>query len=149
MAETEFIVDEKLRYTILFIGVENKKITCFTDQTSKYFIDTIQEFDELSIAVPDLIVFDAINKECINAVRKIDKLVLVPIIIISDTFTDLDSIESISNFPRLLICNTTVAVSKAFERRIESLINRKNCILSARTGLIIKYTIFVINNNNG
>jgi AraC-like DNA-binding protein len=138
-----------MNVTVLFINIMNSKISQFAPHSNRICVDSLAQFDSKSMPAPNVIIFDRVQKGIIDEIRKDDRLVMVPIIIISDVFDDVAQIESISNVPRLIVCNTINAFTAKFEKRIKSLVERKNPILAARTGIVIKYTIFIINNSVG
>lgn len=142
--------EQKKNVHILFIGVQNPHILQLQPGAERSIINSIDDLnDAISERTPDLIVFGSVQKEAVERIRKTDKLVLVPVLIIADSFEGVSSFDSVALIPRVIICNTCAAGMEQFTKRIKAVIEKKNKILPARTGMIVKYTILFLNNSVG
>lgn len=150
MAENEETTSSLNKATILFVDVQNPHVEEVGHNAKKFFITSTKNVNEIvKQATPDLIIFDKINPPEIEAIRENENLVMVPIIVIADSFEGNKELEFITAVPRLIICNTCAIRLSVFEKRLELLFEKKNTILPARTGMIVKYTILFINNSIG
>lgn len=139
---------------LLLIGVNNQRVLNFTSCANVTKIDSVEELPVLHqngtekncfVSIPDFIIFDSIKKSEIEKIRENDLFVSVPILIIQNDFEDKSLFDEISETPRLLVCNTCVVNSEVFQKHLLALAEKKEKILSSRTGVIVKYTIFFIN----
>lgn len=135
---------------ILFVGVTNHHVVQFAPDSQKITVaSALDVTDEIRARNLQLIVFDSIRAGEVELLRKYDDLVLVPVLIISDSFEGVTSLDSIMSLPRVVLCNTCAAKSQLFVKRLLSLVNRDISLLPARTALIVKYTVLFINNSVG
>ena len=149
MLEVENLEGKK-QIHILFIGVQNPHILQLQPESQKTILTSIDELsDSVLNEIPDLIVFGTVQKEAVERIRKTEKLVLVPVLIVADTFEGVPSFDSIAAIPRVIICNTCAAEKELFVQRMKEIIDKKKKVLPARTGMIVKYTILFINNSVG
>lgn len=139
---------------LILIGVKNQRVLNFSYSAKVTEINSAEELPlqnqnltekYCSVSIPDFIVFDSIKKSEIEKIRENDLFVSVPILIIQNDFEDKSLFDEISETPRLLVCNTCVVNSEVFQKHLLALAEKKKKILSSRTGVIVKYTIFFIN----
>lgn len=133
---------------VLLIGVKNlsaeKLFKGF--QISRISSCTfLTEFYEYN--VPHLIVFEQVNREDIETLRKHELLLRTPILILKDSFFDIQEIQNITNLPGIIFCNTSVALSECFQNRLNAIAAGKEKIMNARSGIIVKYALHFINTN--
>lgn len=133
---------------IIFVGIKNPLLKFFSKENETEVVSSVSFLSVISVRfVPDLIVFDDVSDADILAVRKIDKLVKVPVLISCESFKDRNNFSSISSFMNVIVCNDCVSKSDAFVEHLELLMNGKKKLLSAKTSSIVKYTILYINKN--
>lgn len=150
MAEKDETISSLNKATILFVDVQNSHVAEFGHNAKKFFISSARSANEIvKQASPDFVIFDKIIPQEIDEIRGNENLVMVPIVVIADSFEGNKDFESITAVPRLIICNTCAIRLRIFEKRLELLFEKKNTILPARTGMIVKYTILFINNSIG
>ncbi|MGN0729634.1 helix-turn-helix transcriptional regulator [Treponema sp.] len=133
---------------IIFIGSQTPLLKILAKENETEVISSASFLSTIAARfTPDLIVFDSIQDTDIIEVRKIERLVFVPVLIIAESFKELNNLNSISDFSNVIICNETVSCTEEFVERLKSLMTKKQAVLPARTGAIVKYTILYMNKN--
>ncbi len=133
---------------IIFIGTKNPLLKFFSKENETEVVSSVSFLPMISARfIPDLVVFDDISEADILAVRKIDKLIKVPVLISCESFKDQNNFSSITSFMNVIVCNDCVSLSDVFFEHIMLLMNGKKKLLSAKTSSIVKYTILYINKN--
>jgi AraC-like DNA-binding protein len=105
----------------------------------------MQEFAEAaSKEAPGLVVLGKIDIEAIKAIQSRPATVMVPIIILPESVTSAEDIAAVCKYPRVLLCNRTVANSAEFKKRVQA-IRAGEAILPLYTGALVKRSIFYFN----
>lgn len=105
----------------------------------------LTEFYEYN--VPQLIVFEHVDRDEIETLRKHELLLRIPILIVNESFLDMREIQNITSLPGIIFCNTSVALSDSFQTRLNKITSGKEKIMNARSGIIVKYALHFINTN--
>ena len=133
---------------ILFIGTELTHLKNWSEDDRTEVISSINFLDSVIMSfTPDLIIFDSMNNTDVRKIRESEKLVRVPVLIIEKSFAEVNNLNLISDYPKVLICNKEIAQTVEFYKRISSIIEKRSKILPPRTGITIKYAILYINKN--
>lgn len=133
---------------VLLIGVKNIPVEKIFNGYQISRISScafLTEFHEYNL--PDLICFETISREDINVLRNNPLLVMTPVLVLSDSFSSAEQIQSIADLPRVIFCNSSIASDGIFQERIKLITDKKSKPLNARSGLIVKYAIHFININ--
>lgn len=133
---------------IIFIGTRSPLLKILSKENEIEAVSSISFLQNLTVRFsPDLIVFDSLSGADILEVRKTERLAFVPVLIEAEHFKELNNLNSISNFMNVLICNQSISAEPAFIERLKGIMSRKQSILPARTGSIVKYVILYMNKN--
>lgn len=133
---------------IIFIGSDSRLLKKWAAANITEVISSISFLDNLLPRfVPDLIVFENVRDVDIAEIRRNELLVFVPVLVAADSFESFSNLAGIAGFPRVLLCNTCVALSDAFYSELKKIFSSKKNILPARTGAIVKYAVLFINKN--
>jgi AraC-like DNA-binding protein len=95
---------------------------------------------------PSLVVFKDLDLEAVAEVRQHPITAVVPILVIPDLITRMADVITLSQYSRILLCNSSVAASPEFFERIRGLLGGAE-ILPCHTGALIKKTILAFNEN--
>ena len=105
------------------------------------------EFDHiLNEITPSLIVFETIDEESIKKIRKNQKTVLVPVLVLPDSILSEEEVEMLCSHPRIILCNSGAAESEQFDKRIHEILAGDE-ILPPHTGALVKKAILYLNKN--
>jgi len=133
---------------ILFIGTELTHLNNWSSEDRTEVISSINFLDAVIMSfMPDLIIFDSMKNTDVKKIRENEKLVRVPVVIIEKSFAEVNNLNPIADYPKVLICNKELAETKEFYDRIDRLLSKKTPILPPRTGIIVKYAILYMNKN--
>ena len=133
---------------ILFIGTELTQLRNWSGDDRTEVISSINFLDAVIMSfMPDLIVFDSMKNTDVKKIRENEKLVRVPVLIIEKSFAEVNNLNAIADYPKVLICNKNIAETPEFFGRIDAILNKKQKILPTRTGIMVKYAIMFINKN--
>lgn len=135
---------------ILFVDVENPQVKKLFESAEVQNVSSATHLFYFSQNnLPHLIVLDRVNCAEIEALRRNDLFISIPILILQESFSDEKELYPISNFPRILLCNICAAKTELFQSRLKLIAEKKAENLPARTGAIVKYAIYFINQNVG
>lgn len=136
---------------LLLIAVKNQKIIDFASAAKVTKIDSVEELSLLNKNKEkfNFIVLDSAKKVEIDKIRSIDLFIPIPILIILNSFESKNNFEEVTDLPRLILCNTCAFSMAQFKKQLTLIAQGKKRILPSKTGLIVKYTIFFINNEIG
>ena len=133
---------------IIFIGNQTPLLKILAKENETEVISSVTFLSTLATRfAPDLIVFDSVQDADILEVRKVEKLIFVPVLITAENFKELNNLNSISDFSNVIICNQSVSQSSQFVERLKNLMSKKQPVLPSRTGSIVKYAILYMNKN--
>lgn len=131
---------------IIFVGTKNPLLKFYSKENETEVVSSVSFLPMISARfVPDLVVFDDITEADILAIRKIDRLVKVPVLISCESFKDQNNFSAISSFMNVIVCNDCVSYSDDFIEHLRLLMSGRKKLLSAKTSSIVKYTILYIN----
>lgn len=131
---------------IIFVGTKNPLLKFYSKENETEVVSSVSFLPMISARfVPDLLVFDDITEADILAIRKIDRLVKVPVLISCESFKDQNNFSAISSFMNVIVCNDCVSYSDDFIEHLRLLMSGRKKLLSAKTSSIVKYTILYIN----
>ena len=107
----------------------------------------MEEFESILAEItPSLIVFESISEADIRKIRRNQKTVLVPILVIPDTINTDEEVELLCSHPRIILCNRGAAESEQFDVRIKAILAGDE-ILPPHTGALVKKAILYLNKN--
>ncbi len=133
---------------IIFIGTKNILLKSLSANNETEVMSSISFLPTLTRRfIPDLIVCEEIGSIDILQIRKIDNLMKVPVLIVEESFRELNNLTNIVSFSNVMICNACVALSSDFLGHVDLIMSGKRKLLTAKTSKIIKYTILFINKN--
>ena len=133
---------------IIFIGNQTPLLKILAKENETEVISSVTFLSTLATRfAPDLIVFDSVQDADILEVRKVEKLIFVPVLITAENFKELNNLNSISDFSNVIICNQSVSQSSQFVERLKNLMSKKQPVLPSRTGSSVKYAILYMNKN--
>ncbi len=133
---------------ILFVGTELTHLEHWDTNNRTEVISSINFLDAVTMSfMPDLIIFDGMRNADVKRIRENERLVRVPVLIVEKSFAEVNNLNAIADYPKVLVCNTQLAQSTMFYNRIEALFNKKNPVLPPRRGITVKYAILYINKN--
>ena len=133
---------------ILFIGNDTKLLARHSADAQTEVVSSISFVDAITQRfIPDLIIFDSFRENDVQILRRNEKFLLIPVLIVADSFSQLNNLNSISSFPRVILCNRSVAEDNAFFERMKLLLEKKSSLLPSRTALLVKYAILFLNKN--
>lgn len=133
---------------IIFIGSNQNLLKILGKENQTEVISSVSFLQNLiENFTPDLIIFDNVKTANIEAVRGNENLLSVPILIVSADFSELNNLNNITIFPRIIICNECVACTQEFITNLYKIIEHKKNILPAKTGSLVKYAILYMNKN--
>ncbi len=133
---------------IIFIGTSSSLLPIYAQYYDTEVISSVRFLDTLLFNfIPDMIIFDSVYDIEMRPIRRNEKLSFVPVLILAENLNDLNNFLELSQVPRVLLCNTAVVQNEKIIRHIQDVIERKQKILPARTGKIVKQSILYINKN--
>lgn len=133
---------------ILFVGTETKLLTLWSRENLTEVVSSISFVDAIvQRFFPDLVIFDAFHESDVKELRRNEKLISVPVLIVGENFSELNNLTSIASLPFVLLCNRCIAETEPFVKRINQLLEKKSTMLPARTASLVKYAILFINKN--
>lgn len=97
--------------------------------------------------VPDMIFVNSVAEARIADIRKDENLWQVPVVVLAENFSELNNLNSVSDFPKVLVCNRIVAESEQFMKGVEALCNHRKNLLPSKTSRVVKYAILFMNKN--
>ena len=134
--------------SVLFIGAKQMQYGTWATPANSVGISSMSEFEKIiSEITPTLIVFDKIDEPAIREIRRNQKTILVPVLIIPELIVDEAEVDSICAYPRVLLCNRGAAKSEDFENRIKKILSGAE-ILAPHTGALVKKAILYLNKNS-
>ena len=84
---------------IIFIGNQTPLLKILAKENETEVISSVTFLYTLATRfAPDLIVFDSVQDADILEVRKVEKLIFVPVLITAENFKELNNLNSISNY---------------------------------------------------
>ena len=136
------------RKKILFIGSDQKMLPLLSQTYDTEVVPSVKIADTILFNfIPDMIIFDSTEDADIKLLRKRESLLKIPVLIISESFDGFPRNASLLGFSNVLLCNTAVARTKPFLKRISEILEKKKNILPAKTGQVVKEAILFINKN--
>ncbi len=132
---------------VLFINTKRTHYGTWATDSNTVKIQSMAEFDHiLNEITPSLIVFETINEKSIKKIRKNQKTVLVPILVLPDSILSEEDVEMLCSHPRIILCNSGAAESEQFDKRIHEILAGDE-ILPPHTGALVKKAILYLNKN--
>lgn len=133
---------------IIFIGSNQNLLKILGKENQTEVISSVSFLQNLiENFTPDLIIFDNVKTADIEAVRENEKLLSVPVLIVSSDFSELNNLNNITIFPRTIICNECVSCTQKFIEHLYKIMEHKKNILPSKTGALVKYAILYMNKN--
>ena len=128
---------------IIFIGNQTPLLKILAKENETEVISSVTFLSTLATRfAPDLIVFDSVQDADILEVRKVEKLIFVPVLITAENFKELNNLNSISDFSNVIICNQSVSQSSQFVERLKNLMSKKQPVLPSHNKR--SYSIFIV-----
>lgn len=135
---------------IIFVGSESKLIKLWAKDNETEVVSSVSFLNTLvQRFFPDLIVFDSVKNLNVMEIRKNQNLSTVPVLVVQESFKELDNLNFLTGFPGIILCNESAALSEKFYENILAVTGGKKSILPARTGAIVKYALLFMNKNFG
>lgn len=133
---------------IVFVGSETKLLKEWAKENETEVVSSLSFLFSLgSRFMPDLIVFLKVKDAELKELRKNEEFKKTLVLIVQENFKDENNFNSISDFPRVLICNEKLALEKSFYDNLMQIIEGKKKMLPVKTASIVKYTVLFINKN--
>jgi AraC-like DNA-binding protein len=135
---------EKTR-TVLFIGVEEEFFSGWLDRDTAVHISSSEDFaDAVAAGPPGLVVLGTIDIEALKTVRGHPAAVSAPVIIMPEHINSPDKVSELCQYPRVVLCNRSVASSAEFSRRVRA-VAAGGAILPPYTGALVKKVLLYFN----
>jgi DNA-binding LacI/PurR family transcriptional regulator/AraC-like DNA-binding protein len=132
---------------VLFIGMPPASYRDWEETAETVRIPSMAFFEGTVAEIsPSLLVFKDLDLEAVAEVRQHPITAVVPILVIPDLITRMADVITLSQYSRILLCNSSVASSPEFFERIRGLLGGTE-ILPCHTGALIKKTILAFNEN--
>jgi DNA-binding LacI/PurR family transcriptional regulator/AraC-like DNA-binding protein len=130
---------------ILFIGSAVERFDGWADSGSSVTISSMESF-RVAVAdgTPSLVVFFTIDIDAINAVRRYQPTVLVPVLVLPDRIDVSADIAALGVIPRVVLANRALANDPEFAERVRSILSGDE-ILPPHTGVLVKKAIQYLN----
>jgi DNA-binding LacI/PurR family transcriptional regulator/AraC-like DNA-binding protein len=133
------------KYKVLYIGMKDGTIPSWADWEAAEHISSMAEFDgALARSAPDLIVLASIDLDAVDAARRHPSAVMTPLIVLPEHIKSAEEVEKLCAYPRVALCNRSVANSAEFGRRARS-IAAGDAILPLYTGALVKKVLLYFN----
>jgi AraC-like DNA-binding protein len=131
--------------TVLFIGIEGGYFPYWLDRDTAVHISSSGDFaDVVANEPPGLVVLGNIDIEALKTVRSHPATVSVPVIIAPEHIKSPDEVAELCQYPRVVLCNRSVASSAEFSRRVRA-IAAGGAILPPYTGALVKKVLLYFN----
>lgn len=135
------------KHKIVYIGNGRPRIE-WMDQDNTEFVSSINFLTSILYRwMPELIVFDSLERADIPLLRQNEKLARVPVLILQHDFDNVNDLSGFEIFPRLFFCNYAVSSSLDFALHLLKIIEKKSFLLPSSTGFLVKKTIVYMNKN--
>lgn len=135
---------------LLFINTDEGLLKKYS---SSYEIEVVSSVSVMDIIagrfVPDMIFVNSVSEARIADIRKDENLWQVPVVVLAENFSELNNLNAVSDFPKVLVCNRIVAESPQFMAGVEALCCHKKNLLPSKTSRIVKYAVLFMNKNIG
>jgi DNA-binding LacI/PurR family transcriptional regulator/AraC-like DNA-binding protein len=132
---------------ILFVGMPPSSYRDWEETAEAVRIPSMAFFERTVAEIsPSIIVFKNMDLEAVAKVRQHPITAVVPILVIPDRITRRGDVITLSQYSRILLCNSSVATSPEFLERVRGLLGGAE-ILPCHTGALIKKTILAFNEN--
>ncbi|MCR5217815.1 helix-turn-helix transcriptional regulator [Treponema sp.] len=133
---------------IVFVGSDTKLLKEWAKENETEVVSSLSFLFSMGTRfMPDLIVFLKVKDAELRELRKNEAFKKTVVLIVQENFKDENNFNSISDFPRVLICNEELALEKSFYDSLMEIIEGKKKMLPVKTASIVKYTILFINKN--
>ena len=110
--------------------------------SSVNFLDALQ-----GSFVPDLVIISSVEKADIPFIRKNPALSNVPVLVIQESFKELNNLNSIADFPKVFICNRVVCETGEFIDGLKKLCAGERKLLCVKASRNVMYAILYMNKN--
>jgi len=143
-----FLMQRYSSKRIVFVGSETRLLKEWARDNETEVVSSLSFlFSMGGRFIPDLIVFLKIKDADLRELRKNEMLKKTLVLIVQESFKEENNLNSISDFPRVLICNEKLALEKSFYEGLMEILEGKKKTLPVKTANIVKYTILFINKN--
>ncbi len=133
---------------ILFVGSDEGLLKIYSQRAEVEVVSSISHAQFLGDDyIPDLIFLNSKKDFLVKEIRQEKKFLSSPIIWIAEDFGDLDNLNSIIDFQRILICNRVIVQNEKFIKSLEELGKKNRSLLNPRTSSFVKYAILFLNKN--
>jgi DNA-binding LacI/PurR family transcriptional regulator/AraC-like DNA-binding protein len=136
----------------LFIGFEDRWSLPWTGDTEPVHIYSSKDFaGTVARGEPALICIGSLNAaavEALETVRRHPVTATTPVLILPEKIESGDAFTAICRFPRVLLCNRSLAAFEVFGTRVRT-VTQSGAILPPRTGELVKKTILLFNSSPG
>jgi AraC-like DNA-binding protein len=130
---------------VLFIGVQEGLFSGWLDRDTAVHISSAGDFaGALAGEPPGLVVLGTIDIEALKALRSHPATVSVPVIIVPEHINSPDKVSELCQYPRVVLCNRSVASSAEFSRRVRA-VAAGGAILPPYTGALVKKVLLYFN----
>ncbi|MBR1715014.1 MAG: substrate-binding domain-containing protein [Treponema sp.] len=145
------IIEQKVKTqktsSVLFVGTVHTRYGTWATDANSVYIPSMDNFDEiLNEITPSLIVFERISESDIVKIRKTNKTVLTPILVLPDSILSEEDVDLLCSHPKIILCNRGAAESEQFNKRIHGILSGDE-ILPPHTGALVKKAILYLNVN--
>ena len=145
------IIEQKVKTqktsSVLFVGTVHTRYGTWATDANSVYIPSMDNFDEiLNEITPSLIVFERISESDIVKIRKTNKTVLTPILVLPDSILSEEDVDLLCSHPKIILCNRGAAESEQFNKRIHGILAGDE-ILPPHTGALVKKAILYLNVN--
>ncbi len=134
---------------VLFIGVPFSKYPQWVTEGKVMQIASMAEFSGVvNKTVPSLVVFDTLDCEAVEQVRRHPVTVLCPVFVLPEEIDDEIKVHRLMKIPRIILCNSSIAQGEEFAGRVRSILAGDE-ILPPDTGALVKKAVYYFNCNSG
>jgi AraC-like DNA-binding protein len=132
----------------LFIGFEDRWMPPWAGDAEPVYIYSPKDFAGMvAQGEPALICIGSLNAaavEALETVRRHPVTAMTPVLVLPEKVESGDAFTAICRFPRVLLCNRSLAAFDTFGTRAQA-VTRGGAILPPRTGALVKETILLFN----
>lgn len=131
---------------ILVVGTDSKLAGQFPRDAVVELVSSVAFIEPLLFSfLPDLIVFDSIFSADVDALRKNEKLISVPVLIISRNLIYQENLERLVQAPRVVLFNSALCPHPGFCRRVSAMTEDRKSFLPSKTSSLVKNAIVFVN----
>lgn len=134
---------------VLFVGTSFCSFSQWAAPEQSLLIASMKDFDNaVNRTIPHLVVFDTMDVESVEFVRKNPITELCPVFVLPEHIKDEKNVHRLMQIPRVILCNRSIALSNEFAERARQIISGEE-ILPPDTGALVKKAVSYLNINAG